>query len=210
MFCPLCHSSSTFYHQDKRRQYFQCGRCELVFVSPEALPTRYQEEQEYRLHENHLEDAGYRRFLMRLAMPLLEVLDNRRCLGMDFGCGPAPLLRRILEKSGHSVNLYDPYFYPDTAPLSLQYDFISCSEAMEHFHQPAREIALFDKLLKPGSWLAIMTKRVLSKEKFKTWHYKNDMTHVSFFSEATFNYIGKTWDYKVQFVDSDVVLLQKQ
>ena len=39
--CPLCqsHSADTF-HQDKRRVYFRCQECALVFADPEALLAR--------------------------------------------------------------------------------------------------------------------------------------------------------------------------
>jgi len=54
-----------------------------------------------------------------------------------------------------------------------------------------------------------MTKRVLDKARFENWHYKNDITHVSFFSEATFRFLGQRDGLDVAFPADDVVLLKK-
>ncbi|RDV24770.1 class I SAM-dependent methyltransferase [Alteromonas aestuariivivens] len=208
--CPLgcANSECTPYAQDKRRHYAQCPACKLVFVYPDYLPSAEQERLEYELHENHSDDPGYRKFLMRLAMPLLNNL-RPASRGLDFGCGPTPLLARIFEEDGHSMAIYDPFFFPDDAVLNGPYDFITCTEAIEHFHHPARELARLDRLLSNGGWLAIMTKRVISQDRFQQWHYKNDPTHVCFFSDETFLNIGQQFGYEVHFVENDVVLMQK-
>ncbi len=54
-----------------------------------------------------------------------------------------------------------------------------------------------------------MTKRVLSAEKFANWHYKNDPTHVSFFSVETFTWLAREYQLNVIFADRDIVLMQK-
>ncbi len=65
------------------------------------------------------------------------------------------------------------------------------------------------ELLKPGGWLGIMTKRVLDVQRFANWHYKNDPTHVSFFSVETFSWLAKTHNLNVIFPANDIVLMQK-
>jgi hypothetical protein len=54
-----------------------------------------------------------------------------------------------------------------------------------------------------------MTKRVIDQAAFARWHYKNDQTHVCFFSEASFNWLAECWGTTATFVDKDVALLQK-
>ncbi len=207
--CPLCNEQNhTLYAQDKKRDYRHCETCALVFVPPHQRLSPDQEKAEYDLHNNSFEDEGYRQFLMRTAKPLLTIL-NTPSKGLDFGCGPGPVLAQILESYGHSVDLYDVFYYPDTSVLNQQYDFITATETIEHFHTPAKEWASWMSCLKPGGWLAIMTKRVIDAERFKHWHYKNDQTHVSFFSEATFHYLAKRDGLEVQFPSKDVVLMQK-
>lgn len=208
--CPLCHHpDSHFYHQDRRRTYQQCPRCDLVFVPPAQLPDRTTEQHEYSLHQNTLDDPGYQRFLDKAASPLLPHLAPASS-GLDFGCGPAPLLAQMLTAHGHSMAVYDPLYFDRPEALQRTYDFITCTEAIEHFHFPATEWQRLDELLKPGGWLCIMTKRVLDKQRFAHWHYKNDPTHVCFFSDHTFTFLGQVHGYKVHLVAADVVLMHKQ
>ncbi len=65
--CPLCNSQHIYaFHKDKRRDYYRCQPCALVFVDPLSLPDESQELAEYQLHENTLEDDGYLAYLRRL------------------------------------------------------------------------------------------------------------------------------------------------
>ncbi len=207
--CPLCltHSSS-FYHEDKRRSYWQCGRCALVFVEPSSLPEPETELAVYQQHENGLADLGYRRFLNKLAAPLLARLPAAQS-GLDFGCGPGPLLAQILTEAGHSMALYDPFFAPERDVLEREYDFVTCTEAIEHFHQPHHEWQQLLSRLKPGGYLGVMTKLVISPERFANWHYKLDPTHVSFFSRPTFEFLAQRDNLSLDFVADDAMILQR-
>lgn len=210
--CPLCTSQETqYYTEDKKRQFFQCSQCQLVFVDPGQLPSQIREKQEYDLHENGFEDHGYTRFLSRVSEPLIQQLSVNE-VGLDFGCGPAPVLAQMLSNNDLPTTCYDPFYFPDRKHITghERYDFIVCTEAIEHFHQPHKELELLYRLLKPGGLLAIMTKRVLSKEKFQNWHYKNDMTHVSFFSVETFKFVALSFGYDLTIVSDDVVFLKKR
>ena len=207
--CSLCFSDDVqFYAQDRRRSYWQCGCCKLVMADSSSWLSAQQEKQIYDLHENQLDDPGYQRFLMRIAEPLLARLPANS-QGLDFGCGPAPLLAQLLTAAGHQVALYDIFYQPDQQVLQQQYDFICCSEAIEHFNQPAQQWQLWLSLLKPQGMLAIMTKRVRDADAFSRWHYKNDLTHVSFFSEATFAYLAKRDGFSLEVVADDVVILHR-
>ncbi|WP_237467810.1 class I SAM-dependent methyltransferase [Vibrio stylophorae] len=209
--CPLCaHAPTQAYHQDKRRQYFQCPQCDLVFADPAALLPPEQEQAVYNQHENNPEDLGYRRFLNRVAEPLLARVGNAPKQGLDFGSGPGPTLSVMLAEAGHQMAIYDPYFAADESVLSHQYDFITCTEAIEHFYQPSREWQLLLSMLKPQGWLGLMTKMVTSHAGFVTWHYKNDPTHVSFFSRKTFAYLAERDQLTLEFVGNDVILLRKK
>ncbi|HPQ94215.1 MAG: class I SAM-dependent methyltransferase [Thiothrix sp.] len=216
--CPLCHGSTDFYWADRVRHYFQCCCCQLVFADPATRLGPAAERRVYELHRNSAEDAGYRRFLMRLVEPLTQRLgidagkgsaDGATLQGLDFGCGPGPALSVLLEARGCCMQLYDPFFAPDRRVLAARYDFITCTEVVEHLYTPAREWALLLQGLKPGGWLGIMTKLVLDREAFVHWHYKNDPTHVSFFSRPTFRFLAARDGLMPEFVGRDVILLRK-
>lgn len=207
--CPLCASpNASEFHQDKVRHYLQCADCKLVFVAPSYLPNRNEEKAEYDLHENNADDEGYRRFLTRMYEALTPHLSEQ-AQGIDFGCGQTRLLASVFETASHKMDVYDPNYFPDSTCLNKHYDFIVCTEAIEHFHHPAKEWEQWQKMLKPGGCLGIMTKRVINAEKFANWHYKNDKTHVSFFSEATFRWLAQNYNYHIVFPSSDIVILEK-
>ena len=209
MRCPLCKSmeSSALFHIDKQREYYRCSLCDLTFVPPSQLPSQEAEKAEYDQHQNSPDDLGYRKFLSRLFTPL-QTRINSKSHGLDFGSGPGPTLSVMFEEAGHTISLFDPFYAPDTRELTRQYDFITASEVVEHFHDPAREFALLWSLLKSGGWLAIMTKLALDKTAFSQWHYKNDPTHVCFYSEKTMEWLAETLQAEILMIGNDVILFQ--
>jgi hypothetical protein len=58
--------------------------------------------------------------------------------------------------------------------------------------------------------MGVMTKRVLSKTRFDSWHYKNDPTHVCFFSESTFEFLAQKSQLTVEFPTADIAVFRKQ
>jgi hypothetical protein len=207
--CPLCGSAAAVeFGRDQRRHYLRCTRCALVFVPPGYYLDRAAERREYDLHRNHVHDPGYRAFLSRLTEPLLGRLPPG-AVGLDFGCGPAPALARMLEEAGCRVALFDSFYRPDDAALQGRYDFICATEVVEHLHQPGRVLARLWSLLSPGGCLGVMTKLVIDAQAFSRWHYKNDPTHVCFFSETTWQWWAGAQGASLEFHHADVVLLGK-
>lgn len=207
--CPLCGTGdSVNYHRDARRAYRQCRTCELVFVPPDQRLGPDDERAVYDQHQNSPHDPGYRRFLSRLFAPLSERLAPE-ARGLDFGAGPGPTLSVMFEEVGHSMAIYDPFYAPDAAALTETYDFITATEVVEHLFEPGVELERLAECLPAGGWLGVMTKRVTSQEAFAGWHYILDPTHVCFFSETTFRWLGEHLGMHVEFPANDVVLLQK-
>ena len=210
MRCPLCRSDDCRpFFRDRRRDYLRCGQCRLVFVPPDQYLDRQAEQAEYDLHENAVDDPGYRRFLGRVFDPLRARVPAP-ATGLDFGCGPGPALAAMFEEAGYDMALFDVFYAPDRAVLTPgSYDFVTATEVFEHLHHPGQEIEGLLRLLRPGGWLGVMTKRVIDRQAFAGWHYKNDLTHVCFFSEATFQRIAERFGLHLEIVGKDVVLLQK-
>ncbi len=207
--CPICTSSTIVrFHQDKRREYYRCHTCELVFVPREYYLSPQDEKAEYDLHQNSPDDARYRRFLDRLYQPMQERLMPESD-GLDFGSGPGPTLSVMFEEAGHHVALYDPFYAPEPLALTRQYDFITASEVVEHLRDPRAELERLWVRLKPGGLLGIVTKRVIDREAFSRWHYKDDMTHISFFSLETFEWLAIRLNADLDVIGKDVVILTK-
>jgi len=210
LICPLCATSKPDeYYQDKHRDYYQCRECALVFVPPEYFLSKTQEKAQYDSHQNSPDDPLYRQFLGRLFNPLEKQLDKGSS-GLDFGSGPGPTLSVMFEEAGHSVSLYDMFYAPDTSVFDKKYDFVTASEAVEHFNNPKDEFDRLWNCLKPQGYLGIMTKLVIDREAFAKWHYKNEPTHICFYSQVTFHWLANLWKAQVTFVDKDVMIFSKK
>jgi len=194
------------YHEDKKRTYLQCNRCSFVFVPAIFHPGPEEEKAEYDLHENNIADKGYRKFLSRLSDPLLNRL-NPGLRGLDFGCGPGPALAVIMKEAGHTVDLFDLYYYPDESIFENTYDFITTTEVVEHLKNPHLVFDQLFQMLKPGGFLGIMTKLVTDYDAFCKWHYIQDKTHISFFSRETFYYLAEKYSVEIEFTGRDVIIL---
>nr|WP_305906507.1 class I SAM-dependent methyltransferase [Methylomarinum sp. Ch1-1]MDP4519193.1 class I SAM-dependent methyltransferase [Methylomarinum sp. Ch1-1] len=127
---------------------------------------------------------------------------------MDYGCGPGPALTMMLRERGFDMQTYDPLYADHPERLRHAYDFITCTEVVEHFRRPHDEFERLFALLKTGGHLGVMTKMVIDAEAFARWHYKNDLTHISFFSLSTFQWLAKKYRCRVEFLHSDVVIFQ--
>ncbi len=207
--CPLCLNKDLInYHEDSFRHYLQCTRCELVFVPEKFWLSKEEEKKRYDLHINDPEDQGYQKFLSRLSIPLLKRLEPKQ-QGLDFGCGPGPTLSKMLERAGHAVDLYDLHYHNDPAVLQKKYDFITATEVVEHFHHPAESFTLLFEMLNQKGWLGIMTKQVIDKPSFSTWHYIRDLTHICFYNNRTFEYIARRYRSELLVIGNDVVLFKR-
>lgn len=210
--CPLCTwPNSRVFFKDTKRAYRQCHRCRLVFVPSLHWLSAAKEKAIYDLHENDSDDPGYRRFLSRLSVPLLQKLAVQPGQqGLDFGCGPGPTLSKLMAEHGHQVELYDPYYANDPSVFAKSYDFITATEVVEHLSEPARQWATLFSLLKQGGWLGIMTKLITDQRAFSGWHYIRDLSHICFYSRPTFRYLAERFDAQLFFVEDDVMLLRKR
>lgn len=207
--CPLCGAPDALpFYRDSRREYLRCQCCLLVFVPPQYHLSSRQERAEYDLHQNDVHDPGYRRFLSRLTTPLTQRLSPC-ATGLDFGCGPGPALATMLLEQDFDVSLYDIFYQVDESPLDQKYDFVCATEVVEHLHAPGTVLDRLWQLLVPGGYLGLMTKLVRDREAFTTWHYKNDPTHVCFFSEQTFRWWAGQNGARLERIGADVILLQR-
>ena len=207
--CPLCSSSKTqLYHADDTRQYRACTVCEFVFVPSVFHLSEVDEKFRYDQHNNDPNDADYRRFLSQVAKPLLERLP-KQAKGLDFGCGPGPTLSIMLEEQGYSVDLFDKFYAQNDVVFNCKYDFITATEVLEHLSQPLFELNRLYNMLNPGGMLGIMTEMLSDNTNFVDWYYKNDPTHIGFFSRASLQRLAGTWRAEIETLSSRVILITK-
>lgn len=188
MNCPLCGETVSVFFPNPRPAacaLWHCGPCDFVFKDPSARLGPAEEKSRYDSHRNG--DEGHLNFLR----PVVELLAKSRpapARGLDWGSGPVPALVGLLRKAGYEAEGYDPFFGPFSVPAGL-FDFITCTEAIEHFFEPAAELRAMAARLRGGGTLAIQTEIHRGSslpEFFENWYYARDPTHVSFFGERTF------------------------
>lgn len=206
--CPVCMATADHFLQVQARDYFRCPNCQARFLDPAQHLSRANEYTHYLHHENQPDDPGYRQFLSKLAQPLLAELPPGS-QGLDYGCGPGPALAHVLCEAGHDVALYDPFFATDPAPLDATYDFVTCTEVAEHFHEPRAEFTHLRDRVRPGGILAVMTCFQTDDVHFADWHYRKDPTHVVFYRAETFHYLATHWGWQINIPAKDVVLLHR-
>lgn len=215
MNCPLCQSSnphSVFNKADPvfgPREYEQCPDCKLIYLLPQYFLSLDEEKERYDLHQNHPGDQGYVDFLNLLIEPLCGYVPEGST-GVDYGCGPGPTVSLLLERKGMKIVNYDPVYIPGKNILTLQYDFITATEVIEHFHEPRREMLQLDRMLKAGGHVGLMTFLYEDVPRFKEGWYHMDPTHVSFFHRETMEWIARWLKWEIEYLTGRVVIYRKK
>jgi SAM-dependent methyltransferase len=179
-----------------------------VFVPSYQHLTAEEEIRRYDLHQNNPDDPRYKKFLERLFIPMNSRLSEKSS-GLDFGSGPGPTLHRMFMDCGHDMNIYDCFYADNLSVFENTYDFITATEVVEHLFNPQKELERLWSCLKPGGYLGIMTGLVEGREAFTKWYYKNDKTHVAFFSKKTFEWLRKKWEASLELIENGVVIFRK-
>ena len=221
--CPLCgsRSSALFYTEEtnvpwhlyspesprgRGLRFFRCLTCDLIVKDPAIRPSAEQARRHYEKHNNDPHEPGYRAHLLRLLAPTTERLAPG-ARGLDFGCGPSLSLELLAREAGFDCSSFDPTFQAHRELLRPDsYDFVMCSEVIEHFEKPADEFRLLRQLLKPEGILGVMTQH--PPESFPDWWYQRDPTHVCFYSEATFGHIARIFGLTLLSSQSGVAVFQ--
>lgn len=217
--CPLCKSSETsvFFQLDstskqnknqQQTEYYRCDICQLIFLHPQHFLTKEQQKIHYDTHQNNPDDPGYRLFLDKLFLPMIELIEENST-GLDFGSGPGPTLSLMFEEHGHNMKIYDYIYAPDTSVLDMRYDFISCTETIEHFQMPNEEFNQIWQCLKPDGYLGLMTEFYNSNIDFSSWRYRRDPTHVCFYTQKTVDWLCDHLYARKVYEQDNVVILKK-
>lgn len=188
MKCTLCKAKTTGFFRKEDREYLRCQNCKAVLLHTRDYLSANSEKERYLEHNNDVGDPGYQNFVGPITSRVQRDFSTAS-RGLDYGCGTGPVAASLLQKQAYKIDLYDPYFEKHPAVLEETYDFIICCEVMEHFHRPFQEFKRLYKLLNPGGKLYCKTSVFYESIDFNRWYYKNDPTHVFFYSEESLEWI---------------------
>lgn len=203
--CPICGSETTpitgasaeLKIVEGTMRYFRCDSCEAVHVPRELHLTPEEEKERYALHDNSDSNAGYRSYLTKVADTVADLVPDiaDRSI-LDYGAGEDYVLTRILREKGMNASPYDPN-YENLSNLNGKYDLLIACECVEHFRDPINEFRRLDALLNFGGYCYVRTEMLESTPYFSGWWYKNDLTHIIFYSQKTMSYIGEQLNWEL-------------
>ncbi len=200
--CPLCNGTSkSFYHHT----FYRCQKCTGIFRAQEKHLSLQEEKNRYDLHNNDVFDERYQQFVS----PIVEAVKNDyepRAHGLDFGCGPGPVISKLLTDNNYQISQYDPFYAPDENLLQQKFDYIVCCEVIEHFRNPYREFSTLSRLLKPNGRLYCMTDLYDDDPQFKDWGYKDDQTHLFFYTKTSLEWIKKYYGFSSLLINDRLII----
>ena len=164
-----------------------------------------REKKVYEQHNIDTKDEGYRNFVSPITSAIVADF-TQDASGLDFGAGRSAIISSVLHEYEILIKNYDPFFHNDRSLLEGCYDFISSCEVVEHFHNPSQEFILLRDLLKEGGKLYIMTD-LYDEREFGRWYYKNDPTHVFFYTAKTFDFIQERFGFQDLRIEGRLVIL---
>lgn len=165
-----------------------------------------EEKGRYDLHKNDANERGYRAFVSPVVDRIKkEQFSNEK--GLDFGSGKDSAVVAQLQEVGYDIKSYDPYYFDDPELLKRRYDYISCTEVIEHFYNPKKEFQRLKDMLQKGGALYIMTEIYSEDIDFENWYYKEDPTHVIFYTKKSFEWIKEHYGFKSLEINARVIKL---
>lgn len=180
-------------------------------MSPEYFPSPEDEKKRYASHNNDISNTGYLSYLNNFLSSVFYPFVPKHSSILDFGSGPVPVLADILKIRGFTVDYYDPFFAPSLEWKEKKYDAVTAVEVFEHLHNPSEAIKNLSSVLKNNGYLIIRTMlHPENKNFFSGWWYRQDCTHVSFFSERTFRLISDRYDFKLIAVKNNREIVLKK
>ena len=214
--CTLCKNMNIeeYYKEIKgfKRLFYRCSDCLLIFLDPRLHLPKNLEKSRYEHHNNSERSQGYENFLKTLTEPLKKYIKPSM-LGLDFGCGPYPMMCEMMTEEGYQIKGYDPYFEPDEALLRASYDYVTCCEVVEHFNYPSIAFKTLTELVRPSGFLALKTSLFESKlktiEEFSSWYYIKDDTHISLYSKDSMEWVANHFGFVIKEINSSVIILKK-
>ncbi|WP_298312189.1 class I SAM-dependent methyltransferase [uncultured Aquimarina sp.] len=208
MNCALCGSRVSEFSVVHKRAYHHCANCDAISLHHSYFLSNDKERKRYEIHNNDVTDPGYQNFVSPIVNAIIKDYDKSH-KGLDFGSGSDPVITTMLRHQGYAISTYDPFFDPNSRVLQSTYNYIACCEVMEHFYHPNKEFKLLHSLLKDKGRLYCKTYLYDESIDFDSWWYKNDLTHVFFYTKKTLNWIKDYYGFSEVIISEKLIIFQK-
>jgi cyclopropane fatty-acyl-phospholipid synthase-like methyltransferase len=210
--CKVCKTETSKIEEVKKTlTYYRCVSCGFIYLEDKYVITQEKEKERYTQHENAFENKGYIEMFEKFIIEAVEpyIADVKTVL--DFGCGEAPVLAKLLEKRNLEVDAYDIYFATKKVYEAKTYDLITSTEVFEHLQKPMETLELLADHLTNNGYIILMTRFPPKDDKtFLNWWYRRDSTHISFFTPKSFEVMAEKVGLKVlKILNKNIVVFQK-
>jgi len=193
----------------KKSAYQVCTSCETVVLDKHLLLNAKEEKTRYDLHSDDSTNEGYRKFVSPVVNSVFDTFRNTD-KGLDYGCGNSRIVQKMLLEKEYTCEGYDPFYFPNIEILQENtYHYITCCEVIEHFYKPYEEFKKLHQLLKPNGKLILKTNLLTPEIDFIKWWYKNDPTHVCFYSYKSLETIKKLFNFESLDIFEEHIVLTK-
>lgn len=193
--CKICnHKTKEIFSDRLNITYHKCLSCDFIFKDDSFLISAEEELERYDKHKNSIDDLEYVAYFKDFIDKAIIPYCPKREKVLDFGSGPSPVLARILERDYgfKKIDIYDLFYSPEKVYEGKKYDLIVSTEVVEHLKDPLKHFLNFKGLLADSGLLCVMTLfHPNDDNKFKSWWYINDESHVSFFNNKSINKIAE-------------------
>ncbi len=160
-------------------------------LHPDYRLSNEGQKNRYLLHENSLEQEGYRKYLesfLKLSLDAFYSACNSLPESvLDYGSGPEPCLVQLMTSEGLNAYGWDPFFNEnglEKIDVKNGFDMVTCLEVAEHFENPVADFSKLSRMVRSGG-LAVIGTNLLPdnpESSFGSWWYRFDPTHVTFYT----------------------------
>ena len=214
MNCRICETESPDFYSDIRR-FYKCPACGLIFT--EKTADNAAAEKHYKSQWNNADADFWKRqvdgllgVIHRYQMPVGRLLD--------FGSGAGGITKEF-QARGIDATPLEPMIngylkdlnYPD------KFDVVVGVEVIEHLPDMREELKEIERVLSTDGIMLFTTvltdsfiDSVNEVEQFKGWWYKDDPTHVSFFSRKSVFRLAELMHHAADIYGTQLFVLRRR
>ena len=222
MSCPVCNTE--VYTEIGRKNNFtlvDCQSCSCIYVNPIPEPSQLQGiYEDYQPTEKYIKKLKKKIFTSVYKLLRLRRYQNNNNgkTFLDVGCNIGATVRAA-QKLGYdsmgidldetsiskAKELFDQCEFESCSTFDLikkerKFDFIYCSEVIEHVPFPREFVQSLADLMQPGALLYLTTPdsghRKIPKD-FLSWKEIKPPEHIVFFKKSTMRYILQEHGFEI-------------